>query len=109
MDQSLVRATRSASGMEASVVMTPFRHPVVRSARVMARVSTSAMPRTPCTPPTCGRCTDANGGGDVAMWVVVRSVRTERPIELIEFSDGLNVKSSLSRLKAIFSLPGPQV
>ncbi len=49
MLQDLVCASRSSSEMLASVQMTPFRQPVVRSARVIARVSTSAMPSTPCT------------------------------------------------------------
>ena len=43
-------------GMDASVVTTPFRQPSTRRRRVMARVSTPAMPST------CGRGVRVNGG-----------------------------------------------
>ena len=41
-------ASRSASDTAGSVQMTPTMAPVSRSCRVSARVSTSAMPTTPC-------------------------------------------------------------
>lgn len=45
----------------APVVITPFRHPVTRSRRVMARVSTLAIPST-CTSPGQGGCLPGWGG-----------------------------------------------
>lgn len=55
MHQDLACSSSSSSLLLASVQMTPLRQPVWRSARVIARVSTSAMPSTPWSTQTaCG-------------------------------------------------------